>query len=262
MKNIKVVLNGKGGVGKTHISSLLAQIAAYRGLDFMYVEIDSTNKTADFYKNSEVFKGRIETILPGQAREKLYEVVYTAKKQGKLCIVDVGGGTDSASMIDRINESFAHMKNDIDFIIPFENNPMYMSVLKETYEELDSPENIYLVKNKVINFKQKSLKDEYIFFEGNKKRGVKSFRKELDPLNKVFEVFNSPENVGISLLHNECILDTAQTAIQYTREEADSIAMEEELDEYMELMVRYENAALCLEEIQKASDEFKELFDD
>jgi hypothetical protein len=262
MKKIKVILNGKGGVGKTHISSLLAQIAAYRGLDFMYVEIDSTNKTADFYKNSEVFKGRIETILPEQAREKLLEVVYNAKKRGKLCIVDVGGGTDSATITARINESFAHIKSDIDFIIPFENNPMYMDVLKETYRELASPENTFLVKNKVINFKQSSLKDEYIFFEGNKKRGVKSLRKELNPLNKVFEVFNSPENVGISLMHNECILDTAQTAIKYTWEEAEAIAMEEELDEFMDLMIRYENAALCLDEIQKASDEFAELFDD
>lgn len=260
MKKINIVLNTKGGVGKSTVSIILAQILAYRNIDFKYIEIDNSNDTTEGLENSEVFKNKMISIKTNKADEELYAATFEALKENKVIIVDVGGGTDTAELISLINEQFTHISCEINFILPFENSLKQMSNLENTYNLINNFENTYLVKNKVIQFKDKA--DEYIFFEGSKIKGVNNFRKKINPLNKVFEV-NLSDLHGIAEITKETILDVAALAMQYSKDEAHEIFMNDyEIAEYVSMMTRFTNSQNCLKEIQKLSNEFEELFNE
>lgn len=260
MKKINIILNTKGGVGKSTISIILCQLLAYRNIDFKYIEIDNSNDTTKALERSETFKNKMISIMTDKADEELYAATFEALKEDKVIIVDIGGGTDTREIIDLINEQFTHMNSEINFILPFENSYKQMPNLLNTYNLIDNPENTYFVKNKVIPFKDK--KDEYIFFEGSKIKGVENYRKKINPINKVFEV-NLSDLHGIAEISKETILDVAALAMQYSKDEAHKMFISEyEMAEYVSMMTRFTNSENCLKDIQQLNEEFEELFNE
>lgn len=255
--SIYLIVSNKGGVGKTTVTTLLSQVAALRGLHFEYIELDNSNDSTTSLANSKIFENKMASCKTSKAQTELFNATFKATKENKTVFIDVGGGLDSIEVIEVILEEFAHL--DIKFILPFENSYKQMQNLKDTYNFINLPEKTYLVKNKVINFKDE--KDDYIFFEGSKELGIDSVRKEINPVNKVFEVALSDLN-QIAELTKESILDLAQIAMQYSPAEASDVFMEEakDINEYNQLMQRYSKSSKCLKEIEKLNLEFEELF--
>lgn len=204
MKKINLVVNSKGGVGKSTISLILCQLLAYRGIEFKYIEIDNSNDTTQSLSNSEVFKDRTISIKTASAQEELFKATFEAVKENKIVVIDVGGGTDTNELINLIKEQFSHLENEINFILPFENSHKQIGNLINTYSLIGQPENIYLIKNKVIKYTDK--KDPYIFFEGDEKLGIKSIRKELKQKIKSLKfVFRSKIKLQKSQ-KNQCLM--------------------------------------------------------
>ncbi|MDD2639672.1 MAG: AAA family ATPase [Arcobacteraceae bacterium] len=259
MKKIFISLNDKGGVGKTTVSLGLAQVAAYRGLDFEYLELDNSNNTTTSLENSKIFQNRMQSFKTSKAQEELFKATFKAIKENKVIFIDVGGSSDSLEVTSLLKEEFAH--HDIAFILPFENSIKQMANLVNTYNFIDNPENTYLVKNKVIN--SKNEKDPYIFFEGDKNKGIESYRKLLKPINKVFEVYLNAD-MQIPEITKECMLDLADLAMSFTRPQAEVAFMKEakDMNEYTELMQKYSKSESSLKEILRLNEEFKELFDE
>lgn len=257
MKKINLLVNTKGGCGKSTISLILCQLLAYRGIEFKYIEIDNSNDTTQSLINSEVFKDRTISIKTSSAQEELFKATFEAIKENKIVVIDVGGGTDTNELISLIKEQFSHLENEINFILPFENSHKQMGNLINTYSLIGQPENIYLIKNKVIKYTDK--KDPYIFFEGDEKLGIKSIRKELKQKNKVFEVCFSEQN-QIAEITKESMLDVATLALQYSSSEAHNLFMQkDDMQEYLKGMTRYANSKKSLDEILVLNDEFEEL---
>ena len=254
MKKIFVSLGSKGGIGKTNTTINLCQVAAHRGLDFEYLELDNSNNTSNTLDKSSVFSGRMSSCKVTQAQEELFKAIWKAMKENKIIFCDIGGGTDTMQLIELLNEEFGH--HDIAYILPFQNSNKQMSNLLETYNKIDKKESIYLVKNQV-----KSEDDKFRFFEGDKALGIESYRKKINPKNTVFKIFDSdiqqlPENT------NQCMLDLCELAIQYSREKAETVFLEKakDMNEYNALMQKYTVAAGCLKEIERLNTEFDELF--
>lgn len=257
MKKINLVVNSKGGVGKSTISLILCQLLAYRGIEFKYIEIDNSNDTTQSLSNSEVFKDRTISIKTASAQEELFKATFEAVKENKIVVIDVGGGTDTNELISLIKEQFSHLENEINYILPFENSYKQIGNLIDTYSLIAAPENIFLIKNKVIKYADR--KDPYIFFEGDEKLGIKSIRKELKQKNKVFEVCFSEQN-QISEITEESMLDVATLALQYSSSEAHNLFMQkDDMQEYLKGMTRYANSKKSLDEILVLNDEFEEL---
>ena len=257
-KKIIIVLGTKGGCGKTTTSINLCMVAAHRGLDFEYIEIDNSNDTSSTLKNSKVFQNKMISIKTSKAQEELYKATFKALKENKTVIVDIGGGLDTVEIVELLKSEFEHI--DIDYILPFENSYKQMQNLINTYAYIDNEVSTYLLKNKVI--KHKHDKDPFIFFEGDKKQGIKSVKSELKPKNKVFEMYLS-DQLQIAEITEESMLDLAQEALEYTKEEAHEIFMDSAADmvEYEQLMQRYSKATKSLKEIEILSEEFAELFE-
>ncbi len=259
MKKIFIILNSKGGVGKTATTLSLCQVASLKGRDFEYIELDNSNDTTKSLSNSSVFKDKMSSLKTSKAQEELFKASWKALKEDKLVFIDVGGGTDTLDVISLLKEEFAH--HNICYLLPFENSVKQMDNLMNTYSFIDNPEKIYLIKNKVI--KSKESKDPFRFFEGDKALGVKSYRKEINPLNKVFEIFLS-DSQQFPEITKESMLDLAALARQYTRVEAEAEFMQTaaSMQEYTELMQQYSKSELCFKEILAIAEEFAELFND
>lgn len=256
MKKLNIILGTKGGIGKSTIALNLCMVAAFRGLDFEYLELDSSNNTSKSLINSEVFKNRMTSCKVSNAQEELFKATFKALKEEKIVFIDVGGGLDSVSLITLIKEEFSH--HQLNFILPFENSVKQMDNLINTYNYIDRPEDVFLVKNKVID-----EDDPYRFFEGDKHLGVKSIRKELSPVNKVFQVYLS-DSQQFPEITKQCMLDLSQLAIQYNRKEAEEVFMQDakDMNEYKILMQNYSKSVNCLKEIKTLNNEFEELFDE
>ena len=259
MKKIFVTLNDKGGVGKSTLCLNLAMVAALRGFDFEYIELDNSNNTSASLSNSSVFKNKMTSVKTSKAQEELFKASWKALKENKYVFIDVGGGLDFNEVASLLKEQFAH--HDICFLLPFENSIKQMDNLVNTYNFIDNPEKTYLVKNKVIQ--SKDARDPFRFFEGDKALGVKSYRKEINPLNKVFEMYLS-DSQQLPEITKESMLDLSALARQYTRAEADKEFSEtsKDMKQYVELMQEYSKSEMCLKEILAISEEFAELFDD
>ena len=128
MKKINLVVNTKGGVGKSTISLILCQLLAYRVMEFKYIEIDNSNDTTQSLSNSEVFKDRTASIKTAAAQEELFKATLEAVKENKIVVIDVGGGTDTNELINLIKEQFSHLEDEINFILPFENSYKQMGI--------------------------------------------------------------------------------------------------------------------------------------
>ncbi len=143
MKKIFIILNSKGGVGKTATTLSLCQVASLKGRDFEYIELDNSNDTTKSLSNSLVFKDKMSSLKTSKAQEELFKASWKALKEDKLVFIDVGGGTDTLDVISLLKEEFAH--HNICYLLPFENSVKQMDNLMNTYSFIDNPEKIYLI---------------------------------------------------------------------------------------------------------------------
>ncbi len=257
MKKINITAGTKGGIGKTFLAQILAQTAAYRGINFEYIEIDSSNNSISSLENSEVFKNRMTSVTLDKAEEEIIKATFKALKENKIVFIDLGGGLDTIEIISIIKENFSHL--EINYLLPFENNYKMMRNLVDTFDFIDDEKNTFLIKNKVL--KMKNGIDPYTFFEGDKLKGIESIREVINSKNKVFEVFLS-ENLQYADITKESTLDLAAVAMGQTPEVAEKEFMEEDINEYLKLTQRYLKSKAALSEIKYLSEEFDELFND
>lgn len=174
--NIKVIVNSKGGVGKSVIAKILGALAveSKKFNKINIYEIDNNNAKSDL--KSEFINHKVFKI--NDKNEAIFDVAFNEDENEILSIIDSGGGDDSLAVI----ESLA--KNNIlnvDFFIPTLNDIETIENVLATCRNIKKyfkDSNITLVLNKVSSLEK--YKDEFISIFGNEKYGVSD---SLDLLN-------------------------------------------------------------------------------
>lgn len=98
MSKVHMILQPKGGIGKTLISSLIAQYLKQHVADLLVIDIDQENPTLSQYKGLNVEK--ISVMGEGRAIDpKKFDVLMNAilEHQGDI-VVDTGANTFSSLM--------------------------------------------------------------------------------------------------------------------------------------------------------------------
>jgi len=89
-------------------------------------------------------------------------------------IIDVGGGADAINVSNMLSKTNFQVK----YIIPVSKSLKSLKNVLETIELIGKDKEIYFVLNQVVD--PKKIEDEFMFFYGNKKREIKSFKERFD----------------------------------------------------------------------------------
>ncbi|PHR58192.1 MAG: hypothetical protein COA44_04645 [Arcobacter sp.] len=252
--NVIAIVNEKGGVGKTNTSLAAAYALARAGKDFFILEIDSSNDSGSELHKSEVLKDRVQSVNLDKANDALSSAIFKVLTSDTTVIIDAGASGDTRDVIKKIRD--LELEN-VSWCIPIQNSLKQMQNLRSTYKLIDDSENTYVVKNQV-NTDEDYLQtnDDYIFFEGSKRYGRKSVRKELEleSLN-VIEIPRS-EMFELAESSNETLYDIAQLAVEYSPKEAREIFAELGEAEFIENMARFSVAQQSFKLLSRLEKEF------
>jgi cellulose biosynthesis protein BcsQ len=249
-----VIVNNKGGSGKTTTSTAVAFALAKQNKEFSLLEIDSHQDSSLTISESELFKNRVNSVNLNESSEALAAEIFKMMKNGNHVIIDAGAGAESLTVISRVKDM--ELDNVI-WIIPIQNSGKQLQNLKTTYLAISEPENTFVLKNQVLK------NDDYIFFEGSKKYNKKSVRKELG-LKKVLELPHS-ELFELAELSNQTLFDVAQLAIDLTPAQARKEFLQiagDDMSKYLELDGKYNMAKDSLKLLEEIEINFKELLDE
>jgi len=194
--SVYVIVNEKGGVGKSITSKFILPTLLYKpDIKINVYEIDNTNSAKNF--DSELINYNLFKI--DEQNNAIFDIVFNEDDSKTVSIVDVGGGDD----VHAVLKSLA--KNKIvnpKFIIPtnddaeqFDNISNTIAKIKKYY---DNP-RIILVLNKVHDVS--NPKAQFVNLFGNEKWGYKpdfpKIEKDVDSMSMI------PESSLFVLLKNQ-----------------------------------------------------------
>jgi hypothetical protein len=108
MATVHFVLQGKGGVGKTYVSSVLTQYLLQKGLKISCMDIDHVNHTLAGYKEFEAAAINImdaDNDVDPRKFDALIEIITKASPEQNI-VIDTGASTFS-SFLHYINDNAA-----------------------------------------------------------------------------------------------------------------------------------------------------------
>jgi hypothetical protein len=193
-----VVVNTKGGVGKSMIASqVLPILFKEQNKKIKVYELDDNNKT--FYKNSKI---EFSTLVTKRTEDVIDEVYFDLESgEDIINIIDAGGGNDTKIVLDNIQK--VELKN-LTYFVPTNDDFEQFENTKATIElirSFDDNAKIYLIFNRVISFELKEIKKQYVAYFGNEEWGIKGHFEEI--ANKIEENFLMIQNTQIfALLKN------------------------------------------------------------
>ncbi len=261
MAKFLIITNGKGGVGKTLVSHLVCMLLAKQGKDFRLVEVDNNQDSTKDLNNSELFEGRVESVHVKDSQDALNKALFKQIKDDVTVVVDIGSNDENNNILKRLK---ALELDNISYLVPIQNSLKQMQNLYSTINLINDDDNIFVIKNQI------SQESDYIFFEGSKKYGRRSIRKDLNLKNKVFGIPNS-ELYELAEIGNETLYDVSQLAELLSPKEAqrqflkDGEKYEDEakqIEYFNKMNSKYTLAQDSLELINHLEEEFKEILDE
>ena len=91
MSNIHLVLQGKGGVGKSYIASIIAQHQISKGKEVTCIDTDPVNKTFSQYEAFNV--ERLELIKDNKIDERCFDQLITKLMDDNNFVIDNGAAS-------------------------------------------------------------------------------------------------------------------------------------------------------------------------
>ena len=169
MSNVLVVVNTKGGVGKSTIASqVLPVLFRESNKKIKVYELDDNNQT--FYENSQI---EFKTLKTEKSEEAIDEVYFDLELgEDVVNIIDAGGGNDTKVVLESIKK--AELK-DVVYFIPinddfeqFENVKLTIKLIRN----FDDKAKIFLIFNRTVSFKIDEIKNQFIAFFGSEDYGI------------------------------------------------------------------------------------------
>lgn len=252
-----LVTGTKGGVGKSITAAMIIPIW-FKNRKINIFELDSSNTTR--YKKSKLLS--FESMKLHQADDVLDEIDFnTLGNDDSVNIIDTGGGTDTAIVLNSIAKSEL---DDIVCIIPINDDIDQVDNVKDTISAIKSMHKkvkIFLMLNRTSSLKEDEIKKQYVGIFGSEKYDLPSRLEEIQDdisgtlfvrntaifgilknhyqttlLDVYFEALDLRENI------NELKLQWYKDGIHefkkkkgYYRFAKDVIALSEELDSYSKI---------------------------
>ncbi len=183
MSNIKIVLNTKGGVGKSVISTQILPLLTDSEVEIY--EVDNNNKTQ--LDNSSL---KIKSFEANKADEALDEAFFEAlANENKLVIIDAGGGDDSKKVITAIEKADF---DDVEYYIPLNSDLEQQKNVIDTInliKSIDKKAKVNLILNRAKSLNEEDIKEQFINIFGDEKYNIDSlFENIKKDVKKVYAV--------------------------------------------------------------------------
>jgi hypothetical protein len=182
---IKLVLNTKGGVGKSIISTQILTLLANENQEIEIYEIDNNNRT--ILDNTKL---TIKSFEANKAAEALDEAFFEAlANENKLVIVDAGGGDDTKKIINAIEKA---QFGDAEYYIPINSDLEQQKNLIDTInliKNIDKKAKINIILNRARSLDEESIKNQFINLFGNENYEIEGiFNKIEKDIKKIYAV--------------------------------------------------------------------------
>jgi len=155
--NIAVV-NTKGGVGKSFVSTQILPLAFNNDKQINIFELDNNNKTT---LNSKVLN--FKNLNVNNVDEILMDVAFADEV---VNIIDAGGGDDTKAVLNALSENVVNVDY---FIVPITRDFEIIKNLQDTLmlirEKFENP-TIYVLLNKVNEIE--TLEEQFMYLFGSK----------------------------------------------------------------------------------------------
>jgi CobQ/CobB/MinD/ParA nucleotide binding domain len=230
---IKVVVNTKGGVGKTTISNHLAPLLFNSDEVITVLELDNNNNSA-IYEESDAITGMSLGTKDKDLQEAVEEALFSTLA-GKNVVIDAGGGDDSVRVISAIVDA----GEECHFIVPFAPTFEALENIQQTVSLLpDNSEKTLIFSNYT------DLKNDFWFIFGLDEFGI-------DADFSIFKKFNSfayaPKTnlVEITKRYKKTLQDIALISSTYDYNEAKKEWFELGKDEFKKKLRMHSLSLAC-----------------
>lgn len=249
MSQIYIIVNNKGGVGKTNTAITIACLLHSAGKKFKLVELDNNNSSL-LFKNSKVLpQDNIKSLKISKKDEVVSDMLFDLMDDPEMSyIIDIGGGDDA-----KIVEKFKQINRPKTWIIPTTKIKKYLANAVTTHDEIGDPENTVFCLNMYSDFSK--IQKEFMWFFGDSKLGIKPFSP----------IFAKARTIGIPFSHHfeiaaddeKTLYDLATISRETTQEEAEteffaaSGGNREQFHKMMMMYWRSQEAAQVFAEIEQ-----------
>lgn len=240
---INVIVNGKGGVGKTvnanHVLPFLTSSS-------IVVEIDSNNFSS-IYSNSKQIDGKTVTTKQNDLEKAIDDADFDGWE--KNIIIDAGGGDDTKKVIKAIQAVGLNVVYWIPLMPDFET----IGVLKNTRELIGND------KCNLIFSNFRDLKEDFWFIFGSEEYGIEANIGILEHFDNSYQVPNT-NLFGIAKVYKTTIWDLALIHTGYNLEGAKKEWREHGREAYHKNMQMHRLSVACdrlLRQIEESKNQIE-----
>jgi len=249
---LHIMTSTKGGTGKSNTAITLACILAAKNKAFKIIELDDTNNSLK-YANSDFLNGENSKSLKLKNKgEAISDMLFDLMSDESIeYIIDIGGGNDTFEILDAIKS----IEIEKTYYVPLLKIKKYMPNAEDTFNYIDDPDNTIFVLNQYA--KLEDLKDEFLYFFGDEKKGVKKVSNYFKNNNFIAVPYSN--YIQIAEDEEMTFFDLASISTDLPESEARKIFFEKaegDRAEFFKMMTRYWNS----QEAVKVLDEIVENF--
>ena len=252
---IYVIVNTKGGVGKSLTSVTVASLLHEAGKKFKLIEIDDNNESLKFSSSDFLTTENTESFKVDQKDDVTADIFFDLMSDPELdYVVDLGGGND-AKVVKMLQ---GDDRFDITYIIPSLKTKKFIKNADETFELINDAENtIYLLNG----YTKEDIEEEFVYFFGSKKFAIKSASQYFDTKRYLSipdsNAFQFAEDMEMTLL------DLAGISREMTEREANDMFFQQadgNRMKYRQLRTQYLQSVEANRTFEEIKSDFKILF--
>jgi len=229
-KNI-VVVNTKGGVGKSTIAFHVLPFFLKGEKEFEIIEIDNNNNTSKYLQSSKYFK-KMKSVNVDESTAELEElVIKNMLHNDTTTIIDAGGGDDTLKVIESLESQ--NLVNDTLFIVPFSCDFAQIANLLNTINKIKNYNFIVVANNLDLQ-----NKNDIMFVTGSEDFELPNFSEMFE---EKFAIVEKTNLFSYSLFKKMSITDLAESAFDFEQNEILAYAKEKTKSNKDEMLKIYRN---------------------
>jgi hypothetical protein len=235
---IYIIVNTKGGVGKSLTSINLACLLHAQNRNFKVVELDNNNTSIVFNNSDFLTEDRAISLKLDKKDRAVSDMLFDVMSDPSLdYIVDVGGGDDTLKILDALK----NVQIEKTYLIPTLKIKKYLQNALDTFVYIGDPDSTFFVLNQYQKLEE--IKTEFRYFFGDKEMGIKpvsslfkSTKVIYLPYSDLFQVAEDDE---------QTILDLANISRDISEAEARTTSFQlaaGNKDKFATLITQYQNS--------------------